>query len=166
MLLSRNARKFGNGWVACVQCRSSLSPRHRENHNPPKFAIANGFVIGHLPASIKRRNSTSPRAPKRHVNVGELNDWVKKILAPVRPYGYVFLYSGGMYQSIKGHFQYFETDRWIVSGAVNHVRDMGVSENMYIMLCGRMTPEQRQIMRRRVRFDTEEYIDILNYLIT
>ena len=54
----------------------------------------------------------------------------------------------------------------MIGGAVNHVRDMGVSENMYIMLCGRMTPEQRQIIGMQVRFDSEKYMDILNYFIT
>lgn len=37
---------------------------------------------------------------------------------------------------------------------------------MYVMLCGRMTPTQKQIMQRRVNMDAGEYFDILNWFIT
>ena len=52
-----------------------------------------------------------------------------------------------------------------MGGVIEHVRDMGVAHNMYIMLCGRMTPAQRTIIRRRAHLDTEEYMDLLNFFI-
>ena len=81
------------------------------------------------------------------MDIGELTDEIKAILAAVRPYGYVFAYSGGAQKSISGHYAFFETDQSRVGGAINHMHDeLGVSQNMYIMLCGRMAPAQRQVI--------------------
>ena len=91
---------------------------------------------------------------------------MKALVTPLRPYGYVFAYSGRAHQAIQGHYQYSETDQYMVGGAVNHVQDIGIAGNMYIMLCGRMTPEQRQIVCRQVQPDTDEYMNILNYFMT
>ena len=33
------------------------------------------------------------------------------------------------------------------------------------MLCGRMTPDQTTIVRKRVKTDLDEYMDLLNYFI-
>ena len=49
---------------------------------------------------------------------------------------------------------------------MNHMQDMGISPNIYIMMCGRTTPEQRNIIRNRAQLDRDLYMDILNYFIT
>ena len=165
MLLSRRSRKIGKGWVTCAHCRSSLRPDTRLKTKPPKFAIANGFVIGEFPEEVKRVNPKSKYEIKRKVNIEDLSDELRALLAPVRPYGYIFAYSGGSHKSIQGHYQFFETDQSQMGGVIDHVRDMGVAQNMYIMLCGRMTPTQRELIRQRAQIDTEEYLDLLNYFI-
>ena len=48
---------------------------------------------------------------------------------------------------------------------MNHMHDVAVGPNMYILLYCRATPEQTVIIRKRVKTDKEEYIDILNYFI-
>ena len=166
MLLSPRSKKIGNGWLTCMSCRASLRPKHEDSVKPPKYAIANGFAIGEFPHQIRRQKPTLT-ATTRSVDIGELTDEIKAILAAVRPYGYVFAYSGGAQKSISGHHAFFETDQSRVGGAMNHMHDeLGVSENMYIMLCGRMTPAQREVVRRRVIIDSEEYFDILHWFIT
>ena len=107
----------------------------------------------------------SRRETKRKINIEDVSDELRALVAPVRPYGYVFAYSGGSHKSIQGHYQFFETDQSKVGGVIDHVRDMGVAQNMYIMLCGRMTPAQRTIVRQRTHIDTEVYRDLLNYFI-
>ncbi len=55
LLLSPRSRRYKGGWVTCPLCRSSMRPSNTSKANPPKFAIANGFVIGSFPTKIKTR---------------------------------------------------------------------------------------------------------------
>ena len=168
MLLSRRSRLLVHGrrkgWITCSHCRLSLRPHLQLKPNPPRNSIANGFVIGGFARRIKRRKPLG-RVSYRDIDVEEIPDEIRALLAPVRPYGYIFAYSGGSHKSIQGHYQFFETDQSRLGGVLNHVRDMGVPKDMYIMLCGRMTPEQKRIVRERVILDTELYMDILEHFI-
>ncbi len=75
----------------------------------PKYAIANGYVIGSLPTEIQFTNKDGKRKG-RNIKDNELTDLLKAMLAPVRPFGCVFAYSGGSQKSIKGNYQFFEID--------------------------------------------------------
>jgi len=162
MLLSPRSKQVRGGWLIHSSCKRSLD-RYQK---PPKYAIANGFVIGEVPRTIKCRNPTAG-VTERDIDVAELSNELKALLAPVRPYGFVFAYTGGHQKSVKGHFAFFETDQSRIGGALNHMRkELGVANNMYVMLCGRMTPQQRQVVQRRVTLDSEEYFDILHWFIT
>jgi len=80
--------------------------------NPPKFGIANGFIIGSIPSMISFVNNDG-NTEKRHINVEEdVNDVLRACLAPIRPYGYIFAYSGGSHESVIGYCQFFEVDQW------------------------------------------------------
>jgi hypothetical protein len=47
MLLSKQSRHVGQGSYAVFQhCKAAMQPSHAASKKPPKFAIANGFVIG------------------------------------------------------------------------------------------------------------------------
>ena len=56
LLLSRRSRHtIENGidtYEACQSCHESITKRFR-NKSPPKFAIANGYVIGQIPGVIE-----------------------------------------------------------------------------------------------------------------
>jgi hypothetical protein len=65
-----------------------------EKKDPPKIAIANGFVIGSL-LEVLYWTSTNGDKMKWRINGHEVTDQLKAMLAPVRPYGCVFSYSGG-----------------------------------------------------------------------
>ena len=165
MLLSQRSRKVRKGWIACGHCCSALRAGNRSSTKPPKFAIANGFAIGEFPEEIKRVNPTSRHDKKRKINIEDVSGKLRALVAPTRPYGCVFAYSGGSHKSIQGNFQFFETEQSHVGGVIDHVRSMGVAQNMYVMLCGRMTPAQRIIVRNCAQIDTEVYRDVLNYFI-
>lgn len=168
MLLLPQSQLIGSGkqkgWITCSHCRLALRPHLRYKPNPPKYSIANGFVIDEFPRRIKRQR-LSGREQYRDIDVKELPDKMQALLAPVWPYGYIFTYSGGSHKSIQGHYQFFETDQSQLGGVLNHVRDMGVPKDMYIMLCGCMTSEQKRIVQECVIMDTELYMDILQYFI-
>ncbi len=51
-------------------------------------------------------------------------------------------------------------------GAVdNHLNQAGIGEHIYCVLCGRMTPDQKQIVRKRAIVDTQLFIDILKWSV-
>ena len=112
---------------------------------PPKFSIANGFVIGSFPQEIQSTNKDGERVTRK-IDYHELTDILKAMSAPVRPYGAVFAFFGGAHQSIHGNYQYFEMDQNRLGGVMNQLNEADLGEHIYCVLCGRMTPNQKQIV--------------------
>ena len=80
-----------NKYSCCDSChRSFLS---KNELSPPKFSIANGFSIGHLPEEFS------------HVS-----DIVASMLSPVRPFAYILTFQGGQSNSLKGKFTFFDNN--------------------------------------------------------
>ncbi len=131
---------------------------------PPKFANANGFVIGSFPQEIKFYNKEGQRV-KRKVEDDELTDTLKAIVAPLRLHSCIFAYSGGAQKSLRGNYQFFEMDQNRLGGVMNQLNQAGIGEHIYCVLCGRMTPDQKQIVCKRSRVDTQLYIDILSWFV-
>jgi hypothetical protein len=65
-----------------------MLPKMMRNKFPPKFAIANGFVIGSMPQVLQWTTTESEK--KRVISEHELTNLLKAIMAPVRPYGSIF----------------------------------------------------------------------------
>ena len=131
---------------------------------PPKFAIANGFVIGSFPREIKFFNKEGQQVT-RMVDDDILTDTLKAMVAPLRPYGCVFAYLGGAQKSLRGNYQFFEMDQNRLEGVINYIKQAGIGEHIYCVLCGRMTPDQKQIVRKRSRIDTQLYIDVISWFV-
>ena len=110
MLLLPGSRKYPNGYATCSVCYTGMQPQMASKITPPKFAIANGFVIGSFPQEIKFFNKEGQRVTGK-VEDDELTDTLKAMVAPLRPYGYVFAYSGGAQKSLRGNYQFFEMDQ-------------------------------------------------------
>ena len=166
MLLSPRSRMIGKGkWVICGHCKYSMKPRHIFK-GPPKFAIANGFAIGEFPNSIPKHNAEKTGAWREANPEEELTDEMRALIAARRPYGCVITYGGGKQKSIYGTYSIYETDVSEIGGVFNHAREkFGLAKDLYVMLCGRFTPQQREIISKRVVMDTDLYMDILNYFI-
>jgi len=107
MLLSPRSRKYPDGYATCSVCFSGMQSHMATKKNPPKFSIANGFVIGSFPQEIQFTNKDGERVTRK-IDYHELTDILKAMSAPVRPYGAVFAFFGGAQQSIRGNYQYFE----------------------------------------------------------
>ena len=53
LLLSPRARLCDEGYECCESCFCSLkSSKKGDSAKPPKFSIANGFAIGHIPDTL------------------------------------------------------------------------------------------------------------------
>ena len=165
LLLSPRSRKTDKGYGTCLACCEGMQGNHISKKNPPKFAIANGFVIGSFPEvfSYIDKDGNEVRA---EVNVEEdANDVLRAFLAPIRPYGFVTAFSGGSHRSVHGHYQYFEMNQAHVGGVMNHLDPTGAGRSIFAVICGRMTLSQREIARNRARIDTSIYTSLLSWFI-
>jgi hypothetical protein len=164
LLLSPWSRKYSNGYATCSVCNGGMQTSMATKKTPPKFAIANGFVIGSFPQEIQFFNKDGKKV-KRKIEEYELTDLVKAMAAPVRPYGCVFAFSGGAQKSLRGNYQFFEMDHNRLGGVMNQLNQRGIGEHIYCVLCGRMTPDQKQIVRKRSKVDTQLFIDVMTWFI-
>ena len=177
LLLSPRARKFEKprpSYTCCCKCHKSMtSPSKEEKINPPKFAIANGFVIGHIPRNkliYQDANNEYIPLPQDFDPDKHLDDLICAAISPVRPYGYVHAYQGGSQKSITGHFSFFSVDQSHVGGVLNKYKNVGdsvmqTSKNIFVVLCGRMTPKQKKIIKDKSIMDTRLFLHLLNWFV-
>jgi hypothetical protein len=85
-------------------------------------------------------------------------------LSPIRPYAYIFAYHGGQHKSLMGNFQFFETSQTKLAGALNCLNQSGVTSNIYVVITGRMTPTQKEIVRKKAELDKDLYFSLLHWL--
>jgi hypothetical protein len=78
LLLSPRATKTTNASTGGVHY-STCSNWVKESDNPPKHAISNGFTIGQVPTRILKNE--------------DITEEMCALLAPIRPYAYLFAYS-------------------------------------------------------------------------
>ena len=155
ILLSPRSQSFSSGkyYQCCSSCYNSLvkSKNESDSNNPPKFSIANGFAIGHIP-EILRFKTKSGQIKERSVSIEyDFDDIFCAAISPVRPFGYVHAYTGGSQKCITGHFSFFSVDQSHVGGVLNKYQNIkNVAKNIFIVLCGRMTPDQKRIVQRQV----------------
>ena len=87
------------------------------------------------------------------------------MVARVRIFGNVFSYSAGAHKAIKGHHTFFVNDPEHVGKSFDFMMKSGLQPDIYVMICGRVTPGQRDIIRRRCTINADDYISLLNWLI-
>jgi hypothetical protein len=61
----------------------------------------------------------------------ELSDLLKAMMNPVRPYGSIFLYTGGAQKSLRGNYPFFEMDQNRIGGVINQLNKSGIGEHIY-----------------------------------
>ena len=68
MLLSLRSRKYPDGYATCSVCYTGMQPQMASKKTPPKFAIANGFVIGCFPRVVKFFNKQGQKVTRKVEN--------------------------------------------------------------------------------------------------
>ncbi len=131
---------------------------------PPKFAIANGFVIGSFPQEVNWITCNGD-TEKRIIQEHELTDLLKAMMAPVRPCGSIFACTGGAQKSTRGNYQFFEMDQNRIGGVIYQLNKSGFGEHIYCVLCGKMTPDQKRIVRERSKVDTQLFIALMTWFV-
>jgi hypothetical protein len=71
----------------------------------------------------------------------------------------------GVKMKIKGHFLLFSVDQSHIGEALHNHCCTGAGKNIYVVLCGRMNPGQKTIVRRQAELDTDLFMDLLTWFI-
>ena len=128
-----------------------------KNDNPPGYATGNGVAIGCIPNIIEVQNSDGSLV-QENITSGDGSDRLTPLLcaeiAPVRPRAYIFGYNGGQHTFIRGNIQLFGADQVRVAHALNRVRNLGATSNIYVVLCGSVIPTRNTIVRNKKESDT------------
>ena len=148
LLLSPRAHCNNGNYMSCNTCFSNV--KRRCSTKPPKYAISNGWVIGMIPEEVIG---------------GDIDDILSSVVARVRIFGNVYSYSAGAHKAIKGHHTFFVNDPEHVGKSFDFMMKSGLQPDIYVMICGRVTPRQRDIIRRRCTINADDYISLLNWMI-
>ena len=81
LLLSKRSKRSEKGYTCCSSCQASLLMNSKKVKGPPRYSIANGFLIGHIPKHVMEE-----------LDITEL---VSAMIAPIRPFSYALTFSGG-----------------------------------------------------------------------
>lgn len=168
LLSPRSQCRDGVNYQCCVSCYNSCTRGKKDDElsSPPKFAIANGFAIGHIPNIISFPDKQGDVIRREINHEKDLTDVICGSISPVRPFGRVFAFHGGKQKSVKGQFSLFSVDQSHVGGVINKYRNIdNAHKNIFVVLCGRMTPGQKQLVRREAEMDTDVFLSLLNWFI-
>ncbi len=94
LLLSPCSRKYQKRYSTCSCCFSGMQPNMTRKRFLPKFAIANRFAIGSIPKVLQLTTANGEKK-NRVIAEREVTNLLKAMIAPVRPYGSIFSYTGG-----------------------------------------------------------------------
>ena len=148
LLLSPRAHVRDGKYMSCNTCFRHIV--YSKSENPPKYAIRNNWCIGQIPDTLIE---------------GGIDDILAASVARIRLFSNVYSYTAGAHKAIKGHHVFFVNDPKRIGESFEYIVKSGAAPEMYVMLCGRATPTQRDIIRRRCSVNTENYKTLLNWLI-
>ena len=162
-----NSVEHGDRYTCCQTCYTSMtsSLRKEEGCTPPKFSIANGFAIGQIPKVLSFTDSNGEICSSTINLEDDLDEMLSAAIAPVRPFGFVHAFTGGSQKSITGHFSFFSVNQSHIGGVMNKFNNANAGKNIFVVLCGRMTPSQRAEIRRKSRLNSEIFLHLLNWFV-
>eukprot|EP00957_Ditylum_brightwellii_P082974 6308562-Ditylum_brightwellii.AAC.1 len=94
-----------------------------------------------------------------------ITEQMSSLLARVRPFAYIFAYTAGAHKAIRGHFSFFEVDLTHTGSVMNHFMTTGANLLVYVVLCGRMTPTQKEITKTKTLLNMEKMVDLFEWFI-
>ena len=131
-----------HGLVCCTFCKTTLS-----RSCIPKFAISNNYCIGQPPECLTR-----------------LTPIELSFLSPVKTYGYCFVYTGGAQKQLKGSLSFYKVKISSIARTAANFELVGLSENIVIILHGKMTDKQRRAARKKNKIRTNYILEAIQWL--
>ena len=132
-----------SGLCICRCCKKALNAKCM-----PEFAISNNYAFGTPPAELT-----------------DLTEVELALLTPVKCYGYVFAYTGGRNRQLEGSLSYYKVNMKSIVRGVAHFESLGLTNNVAVMLYGKMTPQQRAIARKKNVIRPDKVKKALEFLL-
>ena len=132
-----------SGFTCCSKCKASIHKGY-----VPKFAIANNYCFGCPPQCLL-----------------DLTDVELALLTPVKTYGYCFTYTGGKQRNLKGNLTYYKVRQESIARAIMHFDVLNLSQNVVVLLNGKLTPDQKQKAKSKNKVRTEFLLTALSWLV-
>ena len=130
----------------CQTCHNHLKVREPMT---PFYAIVNRNYIGCAPSVLT-----------------DLTQVELALIQPVMKHGYCFTYSGGQLTNLKGVMSFFHVEEQKVASGLIQVEQMGLNNNIVILLTGKMTAEQWQkATAKGAGIRTEKCLAALEWLV-
>ena len=148
LLLAPRAYVKNNEYMVCITCFHNIIPIRLDK--PSKFIISNGWAIGKVPSTII---------------VNEIDDILAAMLAKIRVFASIFSYTGGAHKSIKGHHTFFTRNPELVGGTFKYMMRSGAPPDIYVLISGRATVSQKDIIRKRVSINVDDYKALFSFII-
>ena len=130
------------GILSCRLCKTNI-----KQHVMPVNAIANGFYFGTPPECLLC-----------------LTEIERAFLSPVKTYGFCFSYTGGFQKELKGSLSYYKVKISSIVTTVAHFVTLGMTDNIIVLLYGRMTREQKQRALQKNKMRTEYVLRAVTWL--
>ena len=151
MLLSPRAttRDFddkGTCYSGYKRCTLAMTEAKKDS-KPPKFSIANGWAIGHLPEEFD-----------------DVSDVVALLIAPVRPFAYILSFKGGSSKKLKGTFTFYENHVCQTNTIMEDLQKRLENQSIYCVMCGRFTPEQKKLARLKAHANTSKFLQLYTWM--
>ena len=150
LLLSPRSRKNANNcYLCCSTCDGSLKDENIYSA-PPKYSFANNFVIGTLPDDAWK----VPNAATT-----EMNLLLPLMIAPIRPFYYLFCVQGGACKRMKGTITLFSSNQAQMHGSLEAIRERVQNLVFFLVFQGRLTHDQKHLARNKIKVDVDQYKD-------
>ena len=154
LLSPRSMKKTDDTFMSCVTCYHSFRDDYIHSA-PPKYSFSNNFLIGQLPNNAwKNENDTC-----------EMNILLPLMIAPIRPFSYLFSVHGGACKRMKGTVSLFSNNQSQMHGAFDAVRSRLNNLVFFLVFLGRLTNEQKLLARNKIKVNTDQYIRLLKWMI-
>jgi hypothetical protein len=149
LLLSPRTKTTENGtfYLCCNDCYEVLKELKRQK-KPPKYAISNGFAVGHLPENI----------------TSNITPLVNNLVAPIRAFNYFIAFSRGKELKITGNFTFFAQDVSQNIGALQHIAVASSNPSVFIVLLGSFTSAQLEKIRTQGSYNVDTFKRIYHFL--
>ena len=132
-----------SGFSVCARCKAAV--RRKET---PLYAIANGYCVGNPPPCLLA-----------------LTEVELAMLTPVKTFGYVFGYRGGIHKKLQGSLSYYKVQIQSIARTAMHFDVLGLHSNIVVVLYGSMTPEQRRRAREKNKIRVDHFLTALQWLL-
>ena len=155
LLSPRSMKNENNYFMCCSTCYGSFT-HDKLGSAPPKYSFANNNLIGFLP----------DEAWKSPTDTSEMNFLLPLMIAPIRPFYYLFSFHGGACKRIKGTVSFFSNSQLQMHGGLEAIRNRLNNLVFFLVFLGRFTQEQKLVTRNRVKVNMEQYSRLLQWMIT